>query len=65
MVQRIIANYLCDKLFVMKKIFYFIITWILISIPVFLIAQPQHNTSAITQTQKLITETTIADVALQ
>ncbi|HRF75044.1 MAG TPA: hypothetical protein PLB46_00635 [Chitinophagales bacterium] len=36
----------------MKKLWYFIITWILISIPVFIFAQPQpqHNNSAITQT---------------
>jgi hypothetical protein len=34
----------------MKKLWYFIITWILISIPVFIFAQPQHDNPAITQT---------------
>ncbi|HRG27417.1 MAG TPA: hypothetical protein PLJ00_05980 [Chitinophagales bacterium] len=42
----------------MKKLWYFIITWILISIPVFIFAQPQHNNSAITQT----TQTTNTNV---
>ncbi len=50
--------YFCNKQLIMKKLWYFIITWILISIPVFIFAQPQHNNSAITQT----TQTTNTNV---
>ena len=42
--------YFCNKQLIMKKLWYFIITWILISIPVFIFAQPQHDNPAITQT---------------